>query len=128
MKIWSPSTEVEILSVIESRFTSGVVQAKVFIFKINLLFSGFQCFRKPSRDLCVLIVKVALKKRIEIIQRRQLRNIANLLSLPPGRRLFQCSLYCATHFALSAGSQALRGNCTVQNLRTPSKSLSVLRG
>lgn len=88
LKIWSPSTEVEILSVIESRFTSGVVQAKVFIFKINLLFSGFQCFRKPSRDLCVLIVKVALKKRIEIIQGRQLRNTANLLSLPPGRRLF----------------------------------------
>lgn len=57
---------MEILSVIESRFTSGVVQAKVFIFKINLLFSGFRCFREPSRDLCVLIDKVALKKGLKI--------------------------------------------------------------
>ena len=50
---------MEILSVIESRFTSGVVQAEVFIFKINLLFSGFKSSGEPSRDLFVLIVKVA---------------------------------------------------------------------
>lgn len=57
---------MEILSVIESRFTSGVGQAKVFIFKISLLFSGFKCFREPSRDFCVLIVKVVLKKGLKI--------------------------------------------------------------
>lgn len=57
---------MEILSVIESRFTSGVVHAKVFIFKINLLFSGLKCCREPSGDLCVLIVKVVLKKGMKV--------------------------------------------------------------
>lgn len=57
---------MEILSVIESRFTSGVGQAKVFIFKINLLFSGLKCCREPSRDLYVLIVKVVLKKEMRV--------------------------------------------------------------
>lgn len=56
---------MEILSVIESRFQSGLVQAKVFIFKINLLFSAFKCLGEPSRDLCVLIIKVALQKGLE---------------------------------------------------------------
>ena len=59
---------MEILSVIESRFTSGVVQAKVFLFKINLLFSGFKCFRASCRDLSVLIVKVVLKKGLKICE------------------------------------------------------------
>lgn len=45
---------------------SGVVQAKVFVFKINLLFSGLKCFREPSRDLCVLIVKVVLKNGLKL--------------------------------------------------------------
>lgn len=53
---------MEILSVIESRFTSGVVQAKVFIFKINLLFPSFKYFSEPSRDLCLLIARVDFKE------------------------------------------------------------------
>lgn len=53
---------MEILSVIESRFTSGVVQAKVFIFKINLLLPSFKYFSEPSRDLCLLIARVDFKE------------------------------------------------------------------
>lgn len=34
---------------------SGVVQAKVLIFKTNLLFPSFKYFSEPVRNLCLLI-------------------------------------------------------------------------
>lgn len=69
---------MEILSVIESRFTSGVVQAKVFIFKINLLFPSFKCFTEPSGDLCLLIARVDFK---EGLGKKSLRKVCQQLNL-----------------------------------------------
>lgn len=71
---------MEILSVIESRFTSGVVQAKVLIFKIILLFPSFKCFSEPSRDLCLQIARVDFKEGLRG-QKQKLRKVCQQLNL-----------------------------------------------